>query len=159
FNLVYLFGPEYEHNNHSNRNLIDFVATYKPLEKLTFKVNTDYGYEDNLEGAYGVNGKDSGDWFGVAGYVRYDVNSWLSFSNRTEYFNDPDGLRNVGSLSTALAQDIWENTLTMELRPFKNIITRLEYRYDQSSKDIFTKDNSNAVAHQSTIGFETIYAF
>ncbi|MFA5272133.1 MAG: porin [Candidatus Omnitrophota bacterium] len=159
FNLAYLFGPEYEDNNHSNRNLIDFIATYKPLEKLTFKVNTDYGFEDGLNGVYGVTGKDSGDWFGVAGYVRYDVNNWLSFSNRTEYFSDPDGLRNVGGLSTALGQDVWENTLTMELRPFKNIITRLEYRYDQSSENIFTKNDAEAAGHQSTIGFETIYAF
>ncbi|MDD4955757.1 MAG: outer membrane beta-barrel protein, partial [Candidatus Omnitrophica bacterium] len=65
-NLNYMFGPEYENNNHSNRNLIDFVATYKPFEKLTLKVNTDYGFEDNLNGAYGIGG-DSGYWSGVAG--------------------------------------------------------------------------------------------
>jgi hypothetical protein len=149
-----MFGPEYQNNNHSNRSLIDFVATYKPFEKLTLKLNTDYGFEDNLNGAYGIGGKDSGYWSGVAGYIRYDVNKWLSFSNRTEYFSDPDGLR----VTSGTGQDLWENTITAELRPFKNIITRLEYRYDASNKDVFSKDGLTA-DHQDTIAMEAIYVF
>lgn len=153
-NLNYMFGPEYENNNHSNRNLIDFVATYKPFEKLTLKVNADYGFEDNLNGAYGIGGNDSGYWSGVAGYIRYDVNKWLSFSNRTEYFTDPDGLRVVSGTS----QNLWENTITAEIRPFKNIITRLEYRYDASNKDVFMREDA-AIDHQNTIAMEAIYVF
>jgi len=153
FNLNYMFGPEYENNNHSNRNLIDFVATYKPFEKLTFKLNADYGFEDNLNGAYGI-GTNSGYWAGVAGYIRYDVNKWLSFSNRTEYFTDPDGLRVISGTS----QDLWENTITAEIRPFKNLITRLEYRYDASNKDVFMKEDT-AIGHQNTIAMEAIYVF
>lgn len=154
FNLNYMFGPEYENNNHTNRSLVDFVATYKPFEKWTFKVNTDYGFEDNLNGAYGTGEKDSGYWAGVAGYARYDVNNWLSFSNRTEYFTDPYGLR----VTSGTGQDLWENTLTAEVRPFKNLITRLEYRYDASSKDIFS-ENGLTSKSQNTIAAEAIYLF
>ncbi|MDD4955453.1 MAG: outer membrane beta-barrel protein, partial [Candidatus Omnitrophica bacterium] len=86
--------------------------------------------------------------------IRYDVNKWLSFSNRTEYFTDPDGLRVV----SGAGQDLWENTITAEIRPFKNIITRLEYRYDASNKDVFTKEDA-AIDHQNTIAMEAIYVF
>ncbi|MCK9614203.1 MAG: outer membrane beta-barrel protein [Candidatus Omnitrophica bacterium] len=149
FNLTGIFGPEQPSNNHSNRALVDFVATYKPFEKITLKLNTDYGHEDDAV-APGKNGE----WAGIAGYIRYDVNNWLSFSNRTEYFSDPQGLRVVAGTP----QDLWENTLTTEVRPFKNIITRLEYRYDASSKDVFTK-NETPIDHQSTIAAEAIYIF
>jgi len=149
FNLTYIYGPEQAGNNHDNRNLIDFVATYKPFEKITLKLNTDYAIE-----ADGVSVGKNGTWAGVAGYIRYDVNDWLSFANRTEYFSDPDGLR----VTSGTGQDLWENTITAELRPFKNIITRLEYRYDSSSKDIFTK-NGETSDHQNTIAAEAIYMF
>jgi hypothetical protein len=149
FNLTYIFGPEQTGNNHSNRNLIDFVATYQPFEKITLKLNTDYAIEDD-----GVALGKNGNWAGVAGYIRYDVNKWLSFSNRTEYFSDPDGLR----VASGTGQDLWENTITAEIRPFKNLITRLEYRYDASSKDIFSKNGLTADC-QNTIAVEAIYVF
>jgi len=149
FNLTYIFGPEQIGNNHSNRNLIDFVATYKPFEKITLKLNTDYAIEDD-----GLSLGKNGTWAGVAGYIRYDVNKWLSFSNRTEYFSDPDGLRVV----SGIGQDLWENTITAEIRPFKNLITRLEYRYDASSKDIFS-ENGLTADYQNTIAVEAIYVF
>ncbi len=149
FNLAGYYGPEEQGNNHSNRALVDFVATYKPFEKLTLKLNTDYAQEQDLV----ADGK-SATWSGVAGYVRYDFNDKWSLSNRTEFFSDPDGVR----LTSGTPADYWENTSTLELRPYKNLITRLEYRYDMSSQDIYAI-GSKATDHQSTIGVEAIYAF
>lgn len=149
FSLNYMFGPEQPSNNHSNRNLIDFVATYKPLEKVTLKLNTDYGLEEDAV-ALGKNGY----WAGVAGYARYDFNKWFSVSDRVEYFADPKGLR----VTSGIGQDLWENTFTFEVRPFNNLITRLEYRYDASSKNIFSK-NELPIDYQSTIAAEAIYVF
>ncbi|MDD4894562.1 MAG: porin [Candidatus Omnitrophica bacterium] len=149
FNLAGYYGPEESGNNHSNRALVDFIATYKPFEKLTFKINTDYAQEQDLV----ADGK-AATWSGVAGYVRYDFNDKWSLSNRTEFFSDPNGVR----LTSGTPADYWENTSTLELRPYKNLITRLEYRYDMSSQDIYTI-GSKATDHQSTIGVEAIYAF
>lgn len=149
FNLAGLYGPEETGNNHSNRALVDFVATYKPFNKLTLKFNTDYAQEQDL-----VEPGKAAAWSGVAGYARYDINDRWSISNRTEYFSDPNGVR----VTSGTPADYWENTLTLELRAYKDLITRLEYRYDHSTSDIYTV-GSKAVNYQNTIGVEAIYAF
>ena len=128
---------------------IDFIAIYKPFDKWTFMLNADYAHDEDAVS----RGKD-GYWSGIAGYVKYDIRPWMSLVNRTEYFSDPQGLRIVpGS-----AQNIWETTLTLELRPYKDLITRFEYRHDESSSEIFTRDQEGA-SHQDTIGLEVIYVF
>lgn len=149
FNLAGMYGPEQESNDHSQRALIDFLATYKPFDKWTLMLNADYAHEEDAV----ARGKD-GSWSGVAGYLRYDVNDWMSLISRTEFFSDRQGLRVV----SGTAQDLWEQTLTLELRPYKDFITRLEYRHDESSSKIFT-DNQKSVDNQDTIGLEMIYLF
>lgn len=149
FNLAGMYGPEQASNDHSQRGLVDFLATYKPFDKWTLMVNADYGHEEDVVEA----GKD-GYWSGVATYLRYDPLSWLSLISRTEFMSDRQGLRIVSGTN----QDIWEQTLTLELKPYKDLITRLEYRHDQSSSPAFT-DNQKATSHQDTIGLEMIYSF
>ena len=142
-------GAEEAGNNHSNRNLIDLVATYQPIKALTLKLAADYANEQDLAGP-----DKNGTWSGVAGYARYDLNDKWSVSNRTEYFADPNGVRVVAGTPV----DLWENTSTLELRPYKDLITRLEYRYDHASDQIYMV-NSKAVDYQGTIALEAIYAF
>lgn len=149
FNLAGMYGPEQTSNDHSQRGLIDFLATYKPFEKWTFMLNADYAHEEDAI----TKGKD-GAWSGVAAYVRYDPLNWMSIISRTEFFSDRKGLRVVSGTD----QDLWETTLTLELRPYKDLITRLEYRHDESSSPIFT-DNQASTSHQDTIGLEAIYLF
>jgi hypothetical protein len=149
FNLTGIYGPEETGNNHANRALVDFVATYKPFNKLTIKLNTDYAQEQDL-----VSSGKAATWSGVAAYARYDFNDKWSFSNRTEYFSDPNGVRVISGTPA----DYWENTSTLELRPYRDLITRLEYRYDHATSDVYTI-STKAVDHQSTIGLEAIYVF
>ena len=149
FNLAGMYGPEQTSNDHSQRGLVDFLATYKLFDKWTLMLNADYGHEEDVVAA----GKD-GSWSGVAGYLRYDPLSWMSLISRTEFMSDRQGLRIVSGTS----QDAWEQTLTLELRPYKDLITRLEYRHHESSSDIFT-NNQKSVGKQDTIGLEAIYVF
>lgn len=149
FNLAGMYGPEQTSNDHSQRGLIDFLATYKPFTKWTFMLNADYGHEDDLVAA----GKDAS-WSGVAAYAKYDVNDWMSLVSRTEFMSDRQGVRVVSGTN----QDLWETTFTLELRPYKELITRLEYRHDESSSKIFT-DNKASVDRQDTIGLQLIYPF
>jgi len=149
FNLAGMYGPEQASNDHSQRGLIDFLVTYKPFDKWTVMLNADYGHEEDVIAA----GKD-GAWSGVAGYLRYDPLSWMSLISRTEFMSDRQGLRIVSGTN----QDVWEQTLTLELRPYKDLITRLEYRHDESSSPLFT-DNQSPSSHQDTIGLEVIYPF
>ena len=149
FNLAGMYGPEQTSNDHSKRGLIDFLATYKPFDKWTFMLNADYAREQDAV----ADGK-AGSWSGVALYSKYDINSWMSLANRTEFFSDRKGLRVISGTD----QDLWESTLTLEVRPYKDLITRLEYRHDESSSSIFT-NNQKSVGHQDTIGLEAIYVF
>jgi len=148
-NLNVMYGPEEIGNNHSNRALYDFVLTFQPIKKLTFKINADYANEQDA-----VALDKNGTWSGVAGYARYDFNDQWSFSDRLEYFADPRGLRIPGGVS----QDVWEDTPTLEFRPYKSLITRLEYRYDHSTDKTFAV-GSKAVAYQNTFSLEAIYVF
>lgn len=149
FNLAGMYGPEQTSNDHSQRGLIDFLTTYKPFDKWTVMLNADYGHEQD-----GVTKGKNGSWSGVAGYLRYDANDRMSLISRTEFMSDRQGLRIV----TGTAQDVWEQTLTLELRPYKDLITRFEYRHDESSFPIYT-DNQKAISHQDTVGLEMIYSF
>ncbi len=149
FNLAGMYGPEQASNDHSQRALIDFLAVYKPFDKWTVMLNADYGHDEDAV----TKGKD-GAWSGVAGYIRYDVNEKMSLINRTEFFSDRQGLR----VTSGTRQDLWETTFTLESRPYKDFITRLEYRHDESSSKIFT-DNQKSVDGQDTIALEAIYLF
>lgn len=149
FNLAGMYGPEQASNDHSQRGLIDFLTTYRPFEKWTFMLNVDYGHEDDVLAA-GKNGS----WSGVAAYLKYDCQSWMSLISRTEFFSDRQGLR----VTPGTIQDLWETSLTLEVRPYKDLITRLEYRRDESSSNIFTR-NQKSIDHQDTLGLEAIYIF
>ncbi len=150
FNLAGMYGPEQTSNDHSQRALIDFITTYKLHPKWTLMLNADYGHDEDVI-APGKNGA----WSGVAGYVKYDMTDKFSLISRTEFFSDRQGLR----VTSGTAQDLWETTFTAELRPYKDLITRLEYRHDASSSNIFSRNTSEITGRQDTIGLEAIYAF
>lgn len=151
FNLAGMFGPEQTTNNHSQRALIDFITTYKFHPKWTFMLNADYAHEED-----GVTAGKDASWSGVAAYLKYDLSDKISLVNRTEFFSDPQGLR----LTAGNPQEIWETTFTFELRPYKDLITRLEYRYDESSSNIFSPHTPpKSGDHQDTIALEAIYLF
>ncbi len=150
FTAAGMYGPEQTSNDHSQRGLIDLLATYKPIDKWTLMLNADYGHEDDV---VSPEGKDAS-WSGIAGYIRYDANERLSLINRTEFMSDRKGARIISGTE----QDIWETTSTLELKPYKDLITRLEYRYDQSSDKIYTT-NQKATDHQDTVGLEAVYLF
>ena len=79
-----------------------------------------------------------------------------SVSGRGEYFNDKNGARIV---SGALAQ-YWELTGTLEYRPWKDFITRLEYRHDQADQDVFNAHKAGVFSdYQDTISGEAIFTF
>ncbi len=116
-------------------------------------------------------------WGGIAGYVLYDFNDDWGIRVRTEYFSDGSGFFACGgeggdsSVGNALqcaagwtdaddngAQNLWETTWTLQYKPVSDLLTRLEYRYDQSNRNSF-QDGSNFGNNQSTLALEAIYLF
>src|SRR3990170_7902555 len=76
-----------------------------------------------------------------------------------EYFDDQDGFR------TGTAQQLWELTPTLQLRPFAkyspfdNLLLRLEYRHDQSDEGVFEDNDGNFKKTQDTVAMELLYYF
>ncbi len=141
FNFTY--GPEQNNNSSHNRFLFDWIGSFKATKKLTFVANVDYAHEDSDP----LNtGRDS-QWYGVAGYVKYEFTDVFSTSIRGEYFNDLNGVR------TGIAQELKEITLTPEFKVAKNLLLRPEYRHDwsdqkgfDSHKQTFNQKNQDTIA-------------
>ncbi len=148
-----IVGPEAAGNNHSKRYLSDIVVTYNtPWKPLTLMYNMDYASEEDLL-ATGINGI----WVGHAMYARYDINDKWSVSARGEYFNDQDGVR----VLSGTPAKYWEATGTLEYRPWKNLVTRLEYRFDDANRRVFFSNNvgGSLSKDQGTISGEVMYIF
>ena len=115
-------------------------------------------------------------WNGVAAYVIHDFTAQWGLRVRGELFEDAGGFvacagttdyqprANVcfGATSSAsappVAQTLWEVTSTLQYKPFKSLITRLEYRYDKSNRNVF-QVGGRATSYQPTLSFEVIYLF
>jgi maltoporin len=149
-NFNFMYGPEQANNTSNNRFLFDWVVTFKAMKNLTFMANVDYGNEakDPLN-----SGRDS-EWYGVAGYVKYDFTDSFSMAVRGEYFNDKDGVR------TGIAQELKEITLTADFKIAKNLLVRPEYRHDWSDKNAFdSKHNLLDSKSQDTIALGVMYTW
>ena len=55
-------------------------------------------------------------------------------------------------------QTLWETTLTLQYKPAPSLLTRTEYRYDHSNKNVFV-DGNEAKNNQSTLSFSVVYLF
>ena len=67
------------------------------------------------------------------------------------------GLFNVNT-GVGQVQTLWEITNTLQYKPAPSLITRVEYRYDHSNKNVFL-NGTHATNNQSTLGFQVIYLF
>jgi hypothetical protein len=152
------FGPEQAGDDSSSRNLFDMVVIYKtPWKPLTLMYNYDYATEEDLIFSPSTNAiTDNANWDGHAFYARYDINDQWSLSGRYEYFNDDDGVRVLAGTPA----DYQEITGTLEYRPWKNLVTRLEYRYDDANRNVFFDHSASGFSdNQSTISGEVMFIF
>ncbi len=138
----YMYGPEQDNNNHDNRQLVDLVATIKPLKQLSFILNYDNANEQDAV----LSG--TAKWSGFAGIVKYDFNDTYSLSLRGETFDDPQGFR------TGTEQSLAEWTVTPEIRIPGGLIIRPEYRHDTSNEKSFDNQTKKS---QDTIALGAMY--
>ena len=127
FTFNFMYGPEQNHNSSNSRFLFDWVGALKVTKSLTFMANVDYAHEDSDP----LNGGKDSQWYGVAGYAKYEFTPYLSLAVRGEYFNDKDGVR------TGISQELKEVTLTPQFAIGKNLLVRPEYRHDWSDRSGF----------------------
>jgi hypothetical protein len=79
------------------------------------------------------------------------------FWNTTGGTNTCAGATNT-TASFPIAQTLWEFTPTLQFKPTPSLITRVEFRYDKSDKNVFLY-GSRPVNNQETLSFEVMYLF
>ncbi len=142
-------GPEQTGVTGNQRTVIDATVTHWWTEKLSSTLNGDWGTE---QGA-GARGGEA-NWYGLAHYLTYVFNDYVSGTWRTEWFADDSGSR-IGQEG-----NFFENTFGLNLTPWpthkvlKNLSIRPEIRWDHSDRPVF-----GGAHDEMTIGFDMIFKF
>lgn len=145
------------------RNLLDTVVAYNWTPKWSFQLNGDYGRVEATIPALDVNPfirpNQSVDWWGAAGYIKYQFNPKYAFTTRYEYYNDPQGYTTGFFDVNGDGPHIQEVTATLERKIATHLITRLEYRHDQSNQNFFPegKAGNRPVNTQDTMAAGMIF--
>ncbi len=141
WNLNVYTGPGNTGTTKGFNNLIDTTLLLTPNAKFNAYINYDY---DQLrtatsEGTAGLVHKQ-----GIAVAAHEQITAKSALSERGEYLYDPQ-------LTTG-ASKLKEFTLTYEYKWIEGLLARVEYRYDNTDKNIFDKNAAVAsVNNQSTI--------
>jgi hypothetical protein len=144
-------GPEHATPEHGYRNLIDTTLLLTPNTKFNAYINYDYGEnQDALEGTppYTTGDTKRNQWQGVAFALHEQFSATMAIAARYEFFDDENGF------ATGAVQDLNEFTGTYEYKVPKlpqSLVSRLEYRHDQSNQPFFHKSSSDMVDGQSTV--------
>ena len=154
----FYYGAEQSGDQGNQRSMVSSVVTVKPMEHLTAMIDTLYGFEENA-----VSTSQDAEWWGIAGYLRYMLTERWGLSGRLEFFDDNDGSRTIsgsanGGPSTRTAQELWEVTLTTDYQLYPGLIGRLEYRHDESDKNLF-QEEGKSVDSQDLVALQFLYAF
>ncbi|HEX6465973.1 MAG TPA: outer membrane beta-barrel protein, partial [Terriglobales bacterium] len=110
--------------------------------------NYDYARGDLMKGI-----RDPAYWSGIAGYVRYALNSKYTVATRYEYYDDHNGF------TTGNAAHIQEFTGTLQRTIASHILTNLEFRRDFSNQPVFTKGAATPVTAQTTATAGLVFTF
>jgi hypothetical protein len=121
----YYVGPQYTGANNRNRNLYDTTLLLTPNDKVSAYLNFDYGQQRHAL----TSGVDH--WIGFAGAVHFQMNQHIAITPRAEYFNDASGF------STGTRQKLHEVTVTGEYKILNGLLSRLEFRRDDSNVPFF----------------------
>ncbi|SPP64255.1 conserved exported hypothetical protein [Nitrospira lenta] len=162
----------------AKRFVVGSIITLKPTAKDTVVLEPYYVNEGN---ASTVSQSQNARWNGIAGYLIHDFDEEWSVRFRGEIFEDAGGTRTcTGGISFAggantcasgssavgvtnagaggIPQTLWENTYTLQYKPFPSLITRAEFRYDHSNKNVFLH-GSRPANNQETLSVQLVYLF
>ncbi len=137
----YMVGQEMPDPGAPTRHLFDTTLTVSASPKLSLMANFDYGTEGDL------------DWWGVAGYAKYQAKDNWALVGRYEYLDDSKGgFMTFGSKAQSL-------TFTTDHVVPAGLRLRLEYRTDFADEAIFPKDDGSFKKSQTTLTVGLVYGF
>lgn len=167
-------SPGFDPN--AKRTVVGSIITIKATDKDTVVLEPYYGNEAN---ASTISKAGNARWNGLGAYLIHDFDDKFSLRLRGEIWEDAGGARACtgsvlgtttpivgvpGGWNTCapgvapVAQTLWETTYTLQYRVTPNLITRAEFRYDKSDKNVFL-DGSDATNNQETLSFQVVYLF
>jgi hypothetical protein len=139
----YMAGPRdffMTGDNSAWNHLSDTVIAYNPTAKLSLVANVDYDRQEGFP-----TSATSSDYSGIAAYAKYAFSPKVAVAGRYEYFNDHAGL------GTGTRQHMNEFTGTIERKIAGHLLSRLEYRHDDSNQNFFQRGTSSFVKGQTTV--------
>jgi hypothetical protein len=150
------FGPENNNASGGKRFLVTNVLGWDATAKLSFVGEFDMGNQPRVDIAMDDN-FHTAQWFDYAAYAKYKFTDKIAAAYRFEYFDDSNRYRNwTGAGNAGAARDL-ANTLTLEYKPYENLIARAEYRIDYAHAgdgNVFGGKNQ-----QNTLGGQLSYLF
>ncbi len=174
-------------NADADRTVVGSIITFKATSQDTIVLEPYYANEANANLIPGRAGKNAR-WNGLGAYLIHDFDEQWSVRLRGEIFEDAGGARTcTGSVAGTItpflgvpggwntcaaqasglgglvggggiAQTLWETTYTLQYKPTPSLITRMEFRYDKSNKDVFLNGN-DPTNNQETLSFQVVYLF
>jgi len=150
------FGPENNNASGGKRFLATNVLGWNATPKLSFAGEFDIGNQPRVDIAMDDN-FHTAQWFDYAAYARYQFTEKIAAAYRFEYFDDSNRYRNWTGVGTAGATTDLANTLTLEYKPWENVIARAEYRIDYANAgdgNVFGSQHQ-----QNTLGGQLSYLF
>jgi hypothetical protein len=126
--------------NSAPRWFFDGVANFKPTEKVLLGLEALVGNQTHPDGKNSGTGNDQ--WWGIAGYGKVQVSDKVSLAGRAEYLNDRWGFLfsddhasfdPIHDTDEGTRIQVFSLTGTINIDVWKNMLLRLETRYDQAS--------------------------
>jgi len=148
------------------RWFVDAVANIKPTEKVLLGVEALIGDQEGNDTKLDAHNT----WWGVAGYVKVQVSDKVSLAGRAEYLHDSNGYLFDDSHGTfdSIHEDndspikVYSLTGTVNFDVWKNMLLRLECRYDQATTSKLSgADNPpfDPENGQVTFAVDAVYSF
>lgn len=163
----------------ATRTVVGSIITFKATSQDTIVLEPYYANEANANLVAGKAGKNAR-WNGLGAYLIHDFDDQWSARIRGEIFEDAGGARTctgsvvgtnvgftgvpggwntcAGNPAGGVAQTLWETTYTLQYKPIPSLITRAEFRYDKSNKNVFLNGNDPS-NNQETLSFQLVYLF
>lgn len=129
-----------------------------PVTGLRLGAAFDYANLHHWNGSFDTDG----DAWALALYASYQATEKLSLHVRGEYFNDEAGLTGWYDGESHPAAEIWSLTGTVQYDLWKNVISRLEVRWDHGDNGPYfgpPKDDHPSLRNSVLIAGNIIYKF
>ncbi len=134
--LTAITGAANGTNGDDDRSLYSIVLGYDITDNFHFTLQHDHGWQE-------MPGTDNvAHWYGINGYLTYDINDMFAVGTRMEWFRDEDGVR-VPTSVAGKSTNFYEMTAGINITPVKWFKVRPEFRYDWAENTRPYDDNNS----------------